>query len=88
MNVKDYVEQKEVKGTELIDNFKKTKEYKGHLRGKKCGNCDDELNVMNLPSEPWTKTLYCWKCHSLTHVLECDPMGGAYENDIKIYRNK
>lgn len=81
-----YVKSKEIQISELQRLFEKHSSYairNGDLT--QCGKCEDKFNIKHLPSEPWTSTLYCWKCGAITVMISADRMSGNYTNYYDVY---
>ena len=86
MNMHEYVEQKEVKISELKENFRLIKEFSLSNEGlNACGNCKDKINTKLLPAESWFSALYCWKCGSMTIMDHADHMSGNHYDYYKVY---
>lgn len=84
--MKQYVDEKEVKRSELKERFRLIKTFdivRGDL--SKCGNCGDTANTRALLAESWTSALYCWKCGSMTVMIHADRMSGNHTDTYEVY---
>lgn len=84
--VTEFVISKEIKVQELDENFDMVKEVELEEDiGGVCLHCMEDYNTKCLPSESWTKVIWCWKCSSITLKIVSDRMGGAYTDIYKVY---
>jgi hypothetical protein len=88
MNLNEYLDSKVIKRKEIVNNFKKvgeqhidSYEYKG------CAFCGDTANQKRLPSESWTKVIYCYWCDTLSLVYEQDRMSGVSEDVFTFWKD-
>ena len=84
--ISEYVESKQVKRSELLENFKVIKEFKTERCGLSfCGNCNDVPNTMRLPSEEWAAAIYYWRCESITMMYPADRMSGNSTDRYEVF---
>lgn len=89
MNISEFLETKEIKKSELDDNFNLLEKLDINMYGVKgCPKCGDHLNQTTLRSPSWTGCVYCRACKSILYIYFSDRMGGINKDTVFVYKNK
>ena len=78
MNITEFLDSKQVKLKELEENFTLVKRIDIDINEhkKECINCGNRNNQYKIPSEPWSRLIYCTYCERLIFSIYADRMSG------------
>lgn len=90
MEIRDYIESKEVKQEELNNLFELESEsiFDTQVRSLPCPNCGNPNNLYNYPSPSWTSCYHCVNCNRILFIHLSDRMGGVHVDTVFIYKPK
>lgn len=85
--IKEFVKEKEITYKELESLFVCVREVVlDRLEEHSCHCFRNKGTVKYLPSEPWTRVLYCYGCHTITMQIEQDAMGLSTGEVYRVYK--
>ena len=85
--IKEFVKEKEITYKELESLFVCVREVVlDHLEEHTCPCCRNKDTIKYLPSEPWTRVLYCYGCHTINMQIEQHAIEGATGEVYRVYK--
>jgi len=90
MNIREFLETKEIKKEELDSHFNLVEQLDIDVVTSLCGcpKCKDTLNVSFFRSPSWTMCFECRACKSMFYVYVADRMGGSNTDVVFVYKEK
>lgn len=89
MNIREFLESKEIVPEELEVNFEFVRRIDIDMIGhESCPNCNDVLNYRRYPSSSWTYVHRCIACGTIMITFVADRMGGGYLDTVDVYKDK